>query len=84
MVEKATALFNGARVRRQFGRGSRPDPHSATTVLRDLAVRLPRLEGPERRRARRILARPTDGASDPQHQGYDVPTGDVESLCTPE
>jgi hypothetical protein len=53
-----------------------PDPgapletsRDVTHVLRDLAFALPRLEGAERRAAKRILARPTDGAlADPD--GY--------------
>ena len=42
----------------------------ATTVLRDLFEALPDLEGDDRRLAQMILARPTDGAADPQTNGY--------------
>lgn len=84
LVERADELFNPARTSRRFGRNSHRDTHSATTVLRDLALRLPRLEGTERRRAQRILARPTDGASDPQHHGYNVPSTSVQHSCNLE
>ncbi len=42
----------------------------ATIALRDLFVSLPSLTGDERVRAERILARPTDRADDPHHDGY--------------
>ena len=42
----------------------------ATTVLRDLFAALPDLEGEDRRLAQLILARPSDGAADPQGRGY--------------
>jgi hypothetical protein len=45
------------------------DEH-ASIVLRDLAVSLPHLEAEDRRIARRILARPTDGSQDPIGNGY--------------
>jgi hypothetical protein len=41
-------------------------------ALRDLAVAMPRLEGADRRRAKRLLARPTD-ARDPLGDSYGVP-----------
>jgi hypothetical protein len=52
------------------GRTGRPE---ATLALRDLFRALPRLGTADRRDAQRILARPTDGASDPQGDGYRVP-----------
>ena len=42
----------------------------ATTALHDLAVVYPELNGAERNRAEGLLARPTDGSSDPLHDGY--------------
>ena len=66
VLERAVSLFDPARVRSRFGNVSRPDPRSATLVLRDLALRLDRLSAGELKDARRILARPTDG---------DVPLG---------
>ncbi|MGH3347850.1 MAG: MXAN_6640 family putative metalloprotease, partial [Nocardioides sp.] len=44
----------------------------ATLALRDLFATLPRLSGADRTRARRILARPTQGADDPFGDGYTV------------
>ena len=66
VLERAVSLFDPARVQSRFGNVSRPDPRSATLVLRDLALRLDRLSAGELEDARRILARPTDG---------DVPLG---------
>ena len=42
----------------------------ATLALHDLAAAVPVLEGDSRRRARALLARPTDGADDPIRDGY--------------
>ena len=38
--------------------------------MRDLFLALPRLDATDRRTARHLLARPTDGASDPLGDGY--------------
>jgi hypothetical protein len=51
----------------------------ATIVLRDLRAALPRLEAVDRAAAERLLARPTDGAADPNGHGYTVA---AESACT--
>ncbi|MCW2793171.1 MAG: hypothetical protein JWO76_2269 [Nocardioides sp.] len=45
----------------------------ATLALRDLFVSLPSLDTTQRQQAHRALARPTDGASDPNGDGYAVP-----------
>ncbi|ANH40384.1 hypothetical protein I601_3987 [Nocardioides dokdonensis FR1436] len=42
----------------------------ATLALRDLAVALPQLDAEQRREGESLLARPTDGSSDPIGQGY--------------
>jgi hypothetical protein len=68
-LERAEALFAGG----ERGRGeSAAHAHGreATLVLRDLATALPRLSGEDRQRAEAILARPTDGDSDPYGDGY--------------
>ncbi len=54
---------------------ARPD---ATLALRDLFRALPSLGSDDRRAARRLLARPTQGAGDPQQDGYLVP---AERTC---
>jgi hypothetical protein len=51
-------------------------------LLHRLALALPRLKGAERRRAARLLARPTDGASDPQGSGWTAPEAPGSPLCT--
>jgi hypothetical protein len=60
-LERVVSLFDLRQVRARFGRVSRPDPRSATLLFRDLALRVDQLPATERRVARRILARPTDG-----------------------
>jgi hypothetical protein len=48
-----------------------PEPAGeATLAMNALAAALPELEGAERRRARSLLARPTDGAADQFRDGY--------------
>jgi hypothetical protein len=53
-----------------------------TPVLRELAARLPGLRGSERRDARALLARPTDGSADPQDNGYTVPEAPGSPSCS--
>ena len=53
------------------------EPEHATEVFRELFESLPELEGEQRVLAQQILARPTDGASDPR--GYGYRTGSVKS-----
>jgi hypothetical protein len=60
-LERVRSLFDLAMVRARFGPVARPDPRSATLLLRDLVLRLDQLSGTHLRDARRILARPTDG-----------------------
>jgi hypothetical protein len=62
------------------GKPSVSDP-DATLALRDLRLALPDLRGADRQQAVSILARPTDGASDPNGDGYD-PTSQVTRLCS--
>jgi hypothetical protein len=54
------------------------DP-SATLALRDLWMRRAELRGAERRQARALLARPTDGVGDPHGFGYTEP--EAAPLC---
>jgi hypothetical protein len=46
----------------------------ASLALRRLFVALPRLDAADRRSARQLLARPTNGPHDPQGDGYRVPS----------
>lgn len=82
-LERAASLFDLREARSRFGEVDRPDPHEATFLLRELAARVDDLEGRDKERAQRILARPTHGAADPQDQGYD-PSSDVDSECETE
>jgi hypothetical protein len=72
-LERATSLFDLGAVRSRFGDVRKADPRSATLILRDLAVRVRQLAGADRRRAVRILARPTDGSGNPFGDDYSVP-----------
>jgi hypothetical protein len=78
-LERARSLFRLGAVRKEFGDVARPDPHAATLILRDLALRLEDLPPAERAQARRLLARPSDGAGDPEGFGW---AGD-ESAASP-
>jgi len=72
-LERAESLFHPVRVSARYGTVSRPNPHDATMILRDLAIRVRYLSGSDRARAVGILARPTD------------PTpGDPDRYSTPE
>lgn len=73
-LERANSIFRLRSVRDRWGHVNRPDPHSATLLLRDLASNLGDLSGSDRTQARRILARPSDGASDPQGHGWEQDT----------
>jgi hypothetical protein len=77
-LDRARALF-GAGVR-DHGLGIGSEPRSATLVLRDLALRLEELSAPDRRIARSLLARPTDGAADEFGQGYTV--AEATPICS--
>src|SRR5919108_1707401 len=66
-LERARSLFALGSVRAEFGEVARPDPRSATLILRDLAARLPDLSAQDRATARSILARPTDNAPGEHH-----------------
>ena len=57
-LERARSLFKLDRVRDDYGRVARANPHAATFILRDLVLRARFLAGPERAEARAILARP--------------------------
>jgi Bacterial Ig-like domain/Family of unknown function (DUF6055) len=57
-------------------------PAEPTPLLRALAVRLPSLQGSERRQAQALLARPTDGDADPQGDGYGGDDGAPVQDCT--
>ncbi len=76
-LERARALFSDKAVsdRAAPGRDSKgaPQHQDATLILRDLFSSLDDLSPAERKVARGILARPTDGAADGLGDGYTVP-----------
>jgi hypothetical protein len=72
VLQRAISVFDLERVRDRYGRVARPQSKDATVIFRDLVARLDDLSRRERERALRILARPTNGAADPQLQGYSV------------
>ena len=69
-LERASSLFDLAAARARFGDVERADPHDATLLLRDLVLHKDELSGSDKRRAGRILSRPSDGARDPHGDGY--------------
>lgn len=62
-LERASAALEGT--------ASTPQ-ESVTLALRDLSLALPDLDPAERKRAHALLARPTQGAGDPNGDGYTV------------
>ena len=79
-LERARTLFTPQRVERRYGAVAEPDPHDATMVLRDLALRSDALAPDARAQAERLLARPTDGRADPSGSGYT--TTKISTFCT--
>jgi hypothetical protein len=59
--------------------GSRPD---VSPLMRRLALALPQLHGAERRQAASLLARPTQGSSDPDGGGWTAPEAGNSPLCS--
>jgi hypothetical protein len=57
-------------------------PVEPTPLLRELALRLPSLQGSERRQAHALLERPTEGVNDPQQDGYSVGEAPQSPYCT--
>src|SRR5687767_8487526 len=78
--ERARSLFRLGAVRREFGQVARAEPHDATLILRDLALRLRELSAAERREAQRLLARPSDGAGSDE-DGWTVAEAAASPAC---
>jgi hypothetical protein len=53
-----------------------------STAIKEIVDGYGRLSSRDRREARQILARPTDGAADPQNSGYSVPEAPQSPFCT--
>jgi hypothetical protein len=71
-LQIATRLKDGVGVETGF---------ELTPILKTLAERLPELKGAERRRAERMLMRPTMGQGNPGEETYSVP--EAPALCGP-
>jgi hypothetical protein len=76
----STALLK--RVERSFTAPAAGGKRDLSPMLRRLATQLPSLRGSARRRATSILARPTDGAADPQQNGWTVPEAAGSPVCS--
>jgi hypothetical protein len=64
---------------RTFAGRGQVDGYELTPLLKELAAAAPELDAPERRRAMRLLARPTQGETTGSEAGYTVPEG--RPLC---
>ncbi|MEJ7833804.1 MAG: MXAN_6640 family putative metalloprotease [Nocardioides sp.] len=69
-LERAARALSGDARRERPTDAPSGERVEATLILRDLALALPDLRGEDRRAARALLARPTDGAADPLGNGY--------------
>ena len=78
-LQRARTLSHLKEVRDEFGDVLRPDPHAATYILRDLALRAGRLSGPEAAEAEQILARP-DTSGDPD-DGWSSSATQAAPVC---
>lgn len=72
VLARAKDIFSG-RAATRSGSGSAAQVPDASLALRDLFTVLPRLQGRDSETAQALLARPSDGASDPQRNGYSAP-----------
>jgi hypothetical protein len=79
-LERAKSLFDRRAVASVYGPVASPRRLDATLVLRDLAVRLPRLAPGERKEAAALLARPDDPKPPDGEEGYKVPQ--APPVCT--
>jgi hypothetical protein len=70
------------RAQASFGARAGSAKRDPSSLLRRLALALPRLHGADHRRAARLLARPSDGASDPQQNGWTAPEAPGSPLCS--
>ena len=71
-LARAMSVNKLAAVRQQFGKVARPDPHAATILLRDLALRARSLSGSDLAAAKALLARPNQGGPDDGYLEYNT------------
>jgi hypothetical protein len=79
-LERARSVFQFAGARVRWGDVERVGGREVTLVLRDLALRVSRLEGAERALAQRILARPDRGGV-PIGNGWTAPAANRRFTC---
>jgi hypothetical protein len=80
-LERARSLFHLGAVRREFGDVDRPDPHAATLILRDLALRVRELPTSEKRQAGALLARPSDGPGPDEDDPWHASESSASPVC---
>ncbi|GAB2766467.1 hypothetical protein GCM10027020_18890 [Nocardioides salsibiostraticola] len=84
VLARAKDIFSSKAANRSSAGSSAPAPApapapDASLALRDLFTVLPRLQGGDRETAQALLARPSDGGSDPQRNGY---TAAAQRTCS--
>jgi hypothetical protein len=81
-LDRALSLFRPGQMSARYeGIVERPDPHAATILLRDLALRLENLSAADRARARALLARPTDNPNPDDFSNTYGATAEATPLC---
>jgi hypothetical protein len=80
-LERARSLFRLRAVRSKYGDVDRPDPHAATAILRDLALRLRQLSPSQRAQAKSLLSRPTDTTFAEEHHYDAAGLASLQSTC---
>jgi len=70
-----------AEAKQLLGEPAAEPSRDLTPVLAELSQVAPRLDGAEKREARRILARPDDGPLDRYGDGYTAPEADASPAC---
>ena len=80
-LERAASLFDLAAARERYGNVRAVDPRLATLILRDLSVWLRSLSGADLRRARSLLARPTDDRPEPDPSNPKYPGPEEQPEC---
>ena len=80
VIERARTIGDLRAVQDEFGDVGAPLTHSATSILRDLWLRLPSMSTNQRQAARSLLARPTDTGGDGT---LEYTTEEEAPICTP-
>src|SRR5688572_29519634 len=82
-LQRALAILAPQRVDARYASAAaNANPRDATMALRDLAARVNSLSSSDRRLAMRLLARPSDGASEGPAGYRSVPRANRKRVCT--